>query len=65
MEIFKDSSDLSSNNYDSKYNQIIFNQVNYNPKKDLLSTKSKNESEPKNQFQDYKTQILILILKKN
>ena len=58
MEIFKDSSDLSTNNYDIKYNQIIFNQVNYNPKRDLLSIKSKNDINDENQIKDYKIEIL-------
>ena len=58
MEIFKDSSDLSTNNYDIKYNQIIFNQVNYNPKRDLLTIKSKNDINDENQIKDYKIEIL-------
>ena len=39
MEIFKDSSDSSISNFDSKYNEIIYNQVTYNPKHDLKTDK--------------------------
>ena len=37
MEIFKDSSDNSNSNYDSKYNEIIYNQVNYKPNYDKIN----------------------------
>ena len=49
MEIFKDSSDNSNSNYDSKYNEIIYNQVNYKPnygKINLENNKKINSSFP-------------------
>ena len=43
MEIFKDSPENTKVNFDIKYNEIIFNQVTYNPKKDLLAQNTKND----------------------
>ena len=58
MELFKDLSNDIHNNYDMKYNEIIFNQVTYNPKKDLMSKTIKTESSPDNKPLDYKTEAL-------
>ena len=49
MEIFKDSPDDSHSNFDSKYNEIIYNQVTYNPKNDL---KKDNDTSLTDQTQD-------------
>ena len=49
MEIFKDSQENTKVNFDIKYNEIIFNQVTYNPKKDLLSQNIKNDSSSQTQ----------------
>ena len=49
MEIFKDSPENTKVNFDIKYNEIIFNQVTYNPKKDLLAQNIKNDSSSQTQ----------------
>ena len=52
MEIFNDSSDTCHPNYDLKYYQIIFNQVTYNPKRDLNFNKQEKDSTSDNQPQN-------------
>ena len=63
MEIFKDSPDSSISNFDLKYNQIIYNQVNYNPKNDLRV--NKQEKEPISEKQDNSLSINQEVLNGN
>ncbi len=65
MEIFKDSPDSSNSNFDFKYNQIIYNQVNYNPKNDLRSNKQEKESISENQNQENSLSISQEVLNGN
>ena len=65
MEIFKDSPDSSNSNFDFKYNQIIYNQVNYNPKNDLRSNKQEKESVSENQNQENSLSISQEVLNGN
>jgi len=65
MEIFKDSPDSSNSNYDSKYNQIIYNQVNYNPKNDLKASNQEKEATAENQNQANSSSINEEVLNGN
>ena len=47
MEIFKDSPDLLDSNYDFLYNQIILNQVTYNPKNEQKKKDFSKEDQTK------------------
>ena len=62
MEIFKDSPDLFDSNLDFQYNQIILNQVTYNPKNEQKKKDFSKEEQTKDTSLELSQEVLIFNL---